>query len=122
MLSSLGVWRNIAARSRDLDILFPTGQTNVEGGFFALRKAMFTEDQRTVSEEFFAQAGQAAVMSLNYHLLHRHHIPLFTRGDSSVMRFLERTRVLLLEEAGLEPGVITAAEASFRVAAEAMAP
>ena len=113
MLSSVWAWRDVAVRWQSLGIDFSAGQTCVEGGFKALREAMLLHTQTTVSEATFLRAGRRAMLHLNYHLLHRHHLPAFTQGDARVLRVLDELRMRVLRRAHHQTDVIADAEQRF---------
>jgi hypothetical protein len=114
LLASLDNYRAISARWEELGVEFATGTTSVEGGFFAARQKMFTPQQRKVSEKYFKKAGRAAMLSLNHHLLHRHHLPVIARKDANILRMLERMRLWLLHRALHDSKLVASAETQFR--------
>ena len=114
MLDTLWNWRNVVARWRQLGIDLPSGTTQVEGGFFALSQAMVLPAQRSLTEERYLRAGRAAMLHLNFHLLHRHHLPSFTEGDARVLHALEDMRLISARRTIADESLMAAAEQRFR--------
>eukprot|EP00660_Eupelagonema_oceanica_P016948 gene16948-2427_t len=84
MRQTVLAWGAIARRYRELSLELSSGTACVEGGIFTVKRAMFTPQQTVVTEQLFRIAARNAIMLLNYHLAHRHNVPVFAEQQTKM--------------------------------------
>ena len=87
-LQSLWNWRIVVMRYRLKEIRIPSGTTNVEGGFHALRQCMkIVHSQYSLKR--FQSLCRIAIMVLNFYILHKREIPFAFSQDAQSFHIVQ---------------------------------
>ena len=115
MSSSLLRWGEIKRRWDEIGTAIPTASTTVEGGFHVHHWELFSPQQKTVSLPRFEYQSKLAVMTLNFHSIHKGMLPAFCQQDSRLLDLLDAARHRLMQQQSLSTESISKLEEQFRV-------
>jgi hypothetical protein len=92
----------------------PTASTTVEGGLHAHHWELFSPQQKTVSLRRFEYQSKLAVMTLNFHYIHRGGLPSFCQQDARLLDLLDAARHRCLDQHGAHGEGARRLETQFR--------